>query len=762
MSSAEKNQQQTFPAIPPSLSAGDHEMRDYYAPQDAPRPTPNQTPYLTPYLGLQARLSQVWINRWTILLILVLIRTLLAIGSIDDGLDSARRQALSACTSVETVGSSMASMPHYMSKGVNKMTASGIEKSVNALMSMVTMTVTGVEELVVFVIGMLTNTYLCLITLVVTGSLRAATALIKEVQEFMNESLGKLGDSLSDATQGFEDLLNGFLSKIQGIPLIGNTVTEKPELNLDQQIADVRNLKLPGDLTNELDRLNAAIPTFDDVKNFTETAIRFPFEQLKKVIKDNMGTYAFDGSLLPVAAKEKLSFCTDNNDINDFFDGLVRIESIAKKVFLGVLITAAILACVPMAWREIQKWRQMKERAERLQKEAVDPMDAVYMASRPYTSQFGLWLASKTSSRRHQTLVRWCVAYPTTTPALFVLSLGLAGLFACLCQYILLKSLERQVPGLTAQVGAFTNKVVGSLNNASLQWSVGTNAAIRNESDHLNQELFGWVKTSTDAVNDTLNVFIDKTIGALNDTFGGTILFDPVKEVFNCLIGLKVQGVQQGLTWVHDNAHINFPQLANDTFSLGALASVSDSKDDDQLLANPGSGHDDISAAVFRVTDKLASAIRQEAIISTMILLVWVLIVLIGTIRTVILVVRHDKMRGEGGQTYPGWSGVTDGTRAKQPGAAYTSDDTPAPPTYTRDLKDVGVNPYAPYTLESREFPRHPNDSPYTSDNTSETRNTRAIFDTIGEKFLRVPVGRGTTSRSLTRKSVQGEREGWV
>jgi hypothetical protein len=79
MASSE-NQQQTFPAVPPSLSAGDHEMRDYYAPQNVPRPSIHQAPYLTPYLGLRARLSQVWLNRWTVLLLLVLARTLIAVA----------------------------------------------------------------------------------------------------------------------------------------------------------------------------------------------------------------------------------------------------------------------------------------------------------------------------------------------------------------------------------------------------------------------------------------------------------------------------------------------------------------------------------------------------------------------------------------------------------------------------------------------------------------------------------------------------------
>ena len=59
MASSENQQHNPNPA-PPSLSAGDHEMRDYYAAQDASRPPSQQEPYLTPYLGLNARLSQTW------------------------------------------------------------------------------------------------------------------------------------------------------------------------------------------------------------------------------------------------------------------------------------------------------------------------------------------------------------------------------------------------------------------------------------------------------------------------------------------------------------------------------------------------------------------------------------------------------------------------------------------------------------------------------------------------------------------------------
>jgi len=150
MSSAKR--QQDFPAVPPTLNA-DHEMRDFYA--DHPdHAVASSTPYYTPYLGLRARLSQVWINKWTILLLLVLCRVLLAVKNLDQNIASARTEALSACSKVEDIGSAMASMPHYLSLGVNDLAADGVTKAVNGLMDMLTLTVTGIEGLILFVINM--------------------------------------------------------------------------------------------------------------------------------------------------------------------------------------------------------------------------------------------------------------------------------------------------------------------------------------------------------------------------------------------------------------------------------------------------------------------------------------------------------------------------------------------------------------------------------------------------------------------------------
>jgi hypothetical protein len=683
------NQQHTFPAVPPSLSAGDHDTRDYYAPQDATRPATNQTPYLTPYLGLRARLSQIWINPWTILLLLILVRTLIAIASIKSGLGSARREALSACSQVENIGSSMASMPHYMSQGVNELTASGVERAVHGLFKMMEMMVSGVEEIVIFVIHMLTSTYTCLITLAISGSLHAAVEIGNEIYEKLNKTVDSVTNDMGKTAKDVTDGLNKFLDSLKSIPFAD---IKPPTINLDDEIKELQALKVPPQMQQKLQSLNDSMPSFEEVQNFTDNLIRLPFEEVKKLIRE-LDTWTFNRTLLPVPAKEKLTFCSGSNGINSFFDGLVEMEYTAKKIFLAVLVVLAILVCIPMAWAEVRRYRRMEQRTKLIHK-GHDAMDVVYLASRPHTSGIGLWFGNRFGSARRQTIVRWAVAYATSPPALFLLSLGFAGLFACLCQYILLKSIEAKAPELTNQVAGFADKVIKSLNNASMSWSTGVNMAVDATSNKINGDMLGWVNTTTTAINGTLNQFVDKMNSEMENVLGDTILKEPVEGVIKCLVGLKIDAIQKGLTWVRDKAHIDFPAMPNDTFSLGTLAKISDSHSTAELLSDPSSTtKDEITAAVARLIEKFMSGIQIEALISLCLILLWVLNVVTGIIYACILMYGQGKSTKSRPQTFVMEHFYPDAPRSQ----SYP--ETAAPPY------EYPVNKAAPYTIQPRPFP---------------------------------------------------------
>lgn len=176
---------------------------------------------------------------------------------------------------------------------------------------------------------------------------------------------------------------------------------------------------------------------------------------------------------------------------------------------------------------------------------------------------------------------------------------------------------------------------------------------------------------------------------------------DPITEVLNCLIGLKIQGIQDGLTWASDHAHIDFPLLPNDTFSLGAVASLTNTSADDNFLASPSSATtDEITSIVESLVAKLSEGIRQEAIISTMVIVVWLIIALIGIIRALMIFFSAGKTRAEGGQAYI-VDPETDQTRGHDTHANDLHNGV-APPTYTANPL---VNKAAPYTIQPRPFP---------------------------------------------------------
>jgi hypothetical protein len=658
--SSTDHQQHTLPAAPPSFSAGDHEMRDYYAAQDASQPIVNQDPYLTPYLGLRARLSQTWINKWTILLLLVLVRMLIATASLDNGLGSARREALSACSGVESVGSAIASMPHYMSQGVNALAADRLNKEVNGLMSMLLMTITGVEEIVVFVINLLTSTYVCLLTLAIGGSLHVAISVAEDVTKFLNSTLKGIADDIDKGIADFDGALNSFIGGLNKAGSIFGSSSSAPTLDINSSIDALNNLQLPSNLDEGLNKLNSSIPDFAEVNNFTNNAIKLPFEEIKKLINESLPTYAANRSLFPVPEKQSLSFCGTGNGINTFFDGLVGIERLARKIFMIVLIILAVLACAPMAYREIRRWYTQQRLAALINREVRDPMDTIYIVSRPYTAVGGIRVADRFQSDRVKVLIRWAIAYATTVPALLLISLGFAGLFSCLCQYILLQSIVKEVPKLSNEVGAFADTVADSLSNASVQWAVSTNNIINQTGTTINHDVFGWVNTSTTAINNTLNVFVDDMVDALNKTFGGTVLYTPILDVLNCLVLIKIKGVENGLTWVQDHAYIDFPMFPNDTFSLGASSTMNDDGTTAQantLLASPSNdgSSDKITAAIAHVINSMINSLRTELTISATLIGLFVLNALIGIVRCLLLLLFpriFEKYLAYGTKTY--------------------------------------------------------------------------------------------------------------
>lgn len=698
-SSRKRTAPATVPVVPSSLHSNSFEFPDSYKMKEA-RPVSSSSK--APYLSLRSRLSQIWINRWTVLLVLVLVRVLLLIAQLTTNVGDAKTEALSACTKVEDVGSAMASMPHYLSVGVNDMAAGGIEKAVGAMVKVLDLMLDGVEGIIIFFINFMTATYVCLITALVHGSLDVAASVTKDATAAFNKVIDKAANDIESISSGLEKSINDITKGIQD-SIFGKFVPNIPKVDFSGPVNELKGFDLnSSNFVQDVQKLNNNLPDFAQVQNLTEEAISIPFNIVRDALNQSYSGWKFDRNVFPVAQKQQLTFCSGNDTLNNFFQHLFDIIHTAKIAFSVILTFLALAAIVPMAWLEIRRWRRQQKHAKLIEKNQYDPMDVVYIASRPITATCGIKIASRFKGKR-QILARWFVAYATSTPAIFVLSLAIAGFFSCFCHFIILKAVQKEVPVLANEVGDFAGEVVTTLQHVSEKWAADANGVVKGLNDDVNKDVLNYVANATGAVNHTLNVFLDKMEEGLETVFNGTILLDPIKSVLQCVIGIKIESVQKGLTWVHDHAHVEFPMFSNDTFSLGANKSITGDAQLNTFLASPSSvTTDDVTAAVTKVTDWLLNSLVQEALISTGILLAYVIVVLVGIIRTLAGMAMPDR-NGSRRDTY--YTGDGQGRRL---GSPRQGSDPFASEDDTRAEKLMMSGGHMPESSKSRYSSRKP------------------------------------------------------
>ena len=242
---------------------------------------PSTAPTLTPYLGLRSRLSQVWFNRWTLLLVLIIVRVYISVSELNSDIDSAEREALSACTAVERSGSAMASMPHYMAQGVNELSAQGIEGGVRALQKVLLMSITAIQEIMVFVINMLVQTYVCLITLAISSSIGVVLDTTEKIGDAVNNTIGSLITEFDNEISGLQDNLDSLIGHIKDTisNFFGGNL-EIPTLKLPA-LDKLKEFHIPTGFDKKLQELRDGIPDFKEVKDAGQEAIRVPFQLIQ-------------------------------------------------------------------------------------------------------------------------------------------------------------------------------------------------------------------------------------------------------------------------------------------------------------------------------------------------------------------------------------------------------------------------------------------------------------------------------------------------
>ena len=246
-------------------------------------------------------------------------------------------------------------------------------------------------------------------------------------------------------------------------------------------------------------------------------------------------------------------------------------------------------------------------------------------------------------------------------------------------------------------------------------------------------------------------------IAALNASFGGTILYNPINTFIYCILGSKVSNLEQGLTWISQHAQLTLPTLYPNVLLLSN--SSMDELVSPITAAAVGSGSSSNSSGdgvVGILFDHFESAIRVERNFYAILLGVWLAFALFG----VIVVLWHSG----GKDRYVAWRGppthqkglaIFKSWRWKKEYPSYSYDED-------KEKEFRGTSPTVPRIVETAIMTNNDN-SFFDAGTARRTGTLGSTFSSLaapGQAFLRL-TGRGNSNDGqshLVEKDVSSER----
>ncbi|KAK7473193.1 plasma membrane fusion protein prm1 [Stygiomarasmius scandens] len=608
---------------------------------------------LKPYLELPHLLSLTWLAYPILSLIFIAFRLQLSLDSSQDAIASAKDNLLASCKAAERAATTAASMPRFMAVATNEQIADAVNGTMNAARATLVLALTIMEAVINFMIDIYRSTLFCFLELVIRGGLAIIIAAVQEFSQVVHDAAQGLQSGIQDSINGansvISDAINA-INKVNPFSDISAPTIPVPDLS------SLDNVTLPTTFTDALTKLNDTLPTFNDIKEKIEQVIDTPFELLKKDINDTFIGINFNSSTLPVPQQNNLAFCDDMDlsVVDDLGRDLVKAAKIGIIIIILLILILIGLSCL-LEW---YKWRCQKAHLEYTrqawttdptmyqQPKVVDHAPQMTLTdhnllmlqangSHPLITRIVNQLSARLrlSPSKHTNL-SWFLHYILHPPALACFLIGFFGLLSVQVQLLAIGPLvDKYDDRAAATANDFTNTIAASINgsmyNQSSAYANDVNGQILGVQTTINDGMFGWVNTTTTTLNDTLVSFYDEIQGAVSTVFNGTFLEQPAQEFLRCFIGSKVEALENALTFLHDNLHVNMPTV-NETALVLSQSQVDEASRPIAAAALGSGDGDDNNGLVAKLVNAYAESLKKERIMFAIFLGLWGLVVLMA------------------------------------------------------------------------------------------------------------------------------------
>lgn len=580
--------------------------------------------YHTPFLGLKSRLTQSWAAPSVLMAVLFLVKLQLLRITIQAFINIAEESTLELCSMSNSAAQAARDAPRAAALMANKLIDESLTHSVKGLLDLLAIIVTALKGILLFIIEIYIGTWACLTVSFVNIAANEALNATESVVKFANSTVHTAVHGVEDGLEELQKLINGATGLIGTIESFVSG-SEKQISKVNLSIGALENLNIPDSINADLEKFRTHVPTYDGVKTDLENVISIPFGMVVSKIKSS--NVSFQAGNIKLPPSTSVSTC-NLGDVAVFYERCSNAADTAVSALTAVVCIAIVCLIFYNVFSEDRKWRRHTDIAMRFRTtdssddlgQEMRNLTAITAAESNIVTRTALKVASKTGALEKTPLISWYIHFITYVPALGALGAGIIMLILSLFEFIVVRVVSVESKKLAHFIGKSFNDTSASIKSDLTLWQSSTNEEIMDLQDEINTQILGWVSTSTSTLNNTLQTFMTKMNNEIEHVFGNTPFYKPLSAVVDCLIGNKVEKMETGLTWIHEKAHVSFPQLSvlNDTVFSNQTKVASASQKANTVLPT--------------VTDALYSQIQSEAIVGAVFVAIWCLFAIGGGI----------------------------------------------------------------------------------------------------------------------------------
>ncbi|RIA98382.1 hypothetical protein C1645_750122 [Glomus cerebriforme] len=686
--------------------------------------------------------------------------------SIEPIVDQVKEKANRSCDALELATSTVTSLPHFMAGGFNRATVDSVNLTIKGVARIIDLLIFAMEGIIVWLIHIFNRTYRCLLEFAVRGSIGVLSESVRVLGDFTKSQLIGIKSQLDSQISGINSSLDGVRKSIEGI---GNVLSggkvDIPSFTLSTD--PLSNFQLPTtNIVSGLDALNGSIPSMDEIESKISGLATIPFEELRGFVKNIMSNVTFDENVLPVPPKNQISFCAKNLDLS-ILDNIARDLVKAAYIGLGIIFIVVLLMIAANAlviWFSHKRYKIHINRTTKtiqlitIREDKESVIEVIKIAEHPLISRWIIKGSKFFKNQDNRNLFRWFWDYILHKPALICLIIGITGVLGIYLQIAVLNVVKHNykqpiIDTINNFGNSVENLVNSQLSSTSTQFASDSNNVISSLENQLNQDLFSWVNTTTTTLNNTLNTAVDEITTFIQNTFKDVpILLTVVQELVNCLILVKIEGIQTALTFIKENAFIGLPRV-NDTILLINQNSMNEvvGQATGRLVGSPptdnGTDNGEIGGEIGKIFDTYEKNLRAELPLFWVLISIWFIVILMGLIRVLWFVyqrrrknklIQNDAIaRNSNSSSAPAQLSAQQ-TDLSQYVKSIKDEDKNKFDTFRSKMKAQKNNRSSQRNMINPTFPRN-YDSPQPNDNDADDYHSDTYNDPFADRQYRLP-----------------------